>query len=65
MKKKLSNVICQECGYVFTGHSNMFGKICIQCNSYIPPEDELPIVKENKHSYELMKQKLYEYLKQR
>ena len=39
---------CPYCGYKYFDHDNIFGKICLGCSAYIPPEAEIPIVVKNK-----------------
>ena len=61
LSKKMSDIYC-NCGYCFTGHTNLFGKICPKCGEYIAPEQELSIVKDNKQKKEKIDQELKEYL---
>lgn len=42
------SVKCKNCGYIYVGHENLHGKICTRCNSFIPTDYEMPIIKENK-----------------
>ena len=31
--------ICKKCGYSYDNQSNMYGKICVCCGSFIEPEE--------------------------
>lgn len=46
--------MCPNCGFVFKGHTNLFGKVCTRCDYYMPPKQELPIVQQNKHKRALL-----------
>jgi len=35
-----SNIICPNCGHVYSGHTNFYGKICMYCTHFIPPQEE-------------------------
>ena len=43
----MSQTVCNSCGHVYNDHANVYGKICIHCGSFIEPEIELEMVKEN------------------
>lgn len=62
MKQPMNNVRCPQCGHIYKGHTNHFGKVCIHCDACIPPFGELPIVRENKHKLLLAQHKLREHL---
>jgi len=59
------DVICESCGYVYKGHHNMYGKICMNCGSYIPAVGEIPIVKETKAIKQQWLYRLRELLRSR
>jgi hypothetical protein len=51
------SIVCPHCQYEYDGHDNVYGKVCIHCDGYIPPVVEPEIVRKNK-------QTLLIYLKQ-
>lgn len=59
------SVMCHECGHVFEGHENLFGKVCTRCDCYIPPRKELPIVTENKHKFALLRKAALDLVRKR
>ena len=39
MKSNINeNVICPNCGHVYEGHTNVYGKVCMHCIYFIPPQ---------------------------
>lgn len=60
-----NSILCSGCGHIYNGHTNYFGKMCVHCNTFIPPFVILPIVEQNKHKLMLAQHKLREHLLRR
>lgn len=60
-----NNTLCPNCKFVFIGHTNLFGKMCTRCDTYIPPVDELSIIKENRMKKEILFKQAIEMIRKR
>jgi hypothetical protein len=56
----MKNFKC-SCGKEYS-NSNIFGKYCVYCNTYTPPEKEMSIVKKNRIKREKLELQLFDYL---
>ena len=59
---KKNSVQCPHCRHIYNGHSNMFGKVCMQCSGYIPPDTVMPIVHDNEIKLKIAQKKLRQHL---
>lgn len=57
-----NGVQCDNCGFIFEGHSNNFGKICTRCGNYIKSIN--PIEKIYQDKYKQAQETIISYLKQ-
>ncbi len=63
-KNRMSSYIeCKSCGKKFVGHSNVYGKICTGCGSFIEPDSEPEFVRKNKEINKENQNKVREALK--
>lgn len=59
---KKNSVQCPHCRHIYNGHSNPFGKVCICCSEYIPPDEVMPIVRDNQIKLQIAQKTLRQHL---
>jgi len=57
-----NGVQCDKCGFLFEGHSNVFGKVCTRCGNYINPISN-PIENNYDEQHDKAQSKIRQYLK--
>lgn len=57
-----NGVQCDKCGFLFEGHSNVFGKVCTRCGNYISPMNN-PIEDNYDEQKSEAQNKIRQYLK--
>ena len=63
---------CGKCGHYYkeiddTGNicKNYCGRICQKCGHYTPPKEELPLAKENRTKYDILKRRALDSIRKR
>lgn len=59
------DVICDSCRHIYRNHTNVYGKVCMQCGHIIPPAEEPAIRSEYYSKKEVLRQQVLKKIKER